>query len=65
MDSLDLTHILAAYEKDEARGRRGYDPAMMTKLLVYAYSTGKLTSRAIERVLRGGLLPRDRRRRLS
>ncbi|MGV8082076.1 MAG: IS1182 family transposase [Coriobacteriia bacterium] len=49
VDSLDLSGILSAYEKDEARGRRGYDPAMMTKLLVYAYSTGKLSSRAIER----------------
>ena len=50
VDTLGLSHILAAREKDEARGRRGHDPVMMTKLLVYAYSTGKLSSAAIERV---------------
>jgi len=42
VDTLDLSSILAAYEKDESRGRRGYDPVMTTKLLVYAYSAGKL-----------------------
>lgn len=66
VDTLDLSGIMSAYEKDETRGRRAYDPVMMTKLLVYACSTGRLSSRAIERacyeevsfrVLSGGNTP--------
>lgn len=49
VDSLDLTAILSAYEKDETRGRAGYHPVMMTKLLLYAYAVGKPSSRRIER----------------
>ena len=49
VDSLDLSGILAAYEKGDLRGRPGYNPVMMTKLLVYAYAVGKPSSRGIER----------------
>ena len=49
VDSLDLSAILSAYNKDEARGRAGYHPVMMTKLLIYAYAIGKPSSRKIER----------------
>ena len=49
VDSLDLSAILAAYDKDETRGRAGYHPVMMTKLLLYAYAVGKPSSRKIER----------------
>lgn len=49
VDSLDLTAILASYDKDETRGRAGYHPVMMTKLVLYAYAVGKPSSRKIER----------------
>lgn len=49
VDSLDLSGILAVYEKGDLRGRPGYNPVMMTKLLVYAYAVGKPSSRRIER----------------
>ncbi|SMX77791.1 Transposase [Brevibacterium sp. Mu109] len=46
-DVLDLTDIYASYEK--LRGAPPYDPAMMLKVLLYAYSTGITSSRKIER----------------
>jgi transposase len=48
VDALDLSAIFAAYEGEE-RGQPPYHPAMMVKLLVYAYCTGKPSSRRIER----------------
>lgn len=44
---LDLTDIYASYEK--LRGGPPYDPAMMLKVLLYAYSTGITSSRKIEK----------------
>lgn len=49
VDSLDLSAVLAAYEKQELRGRPGYDPTMLVKLLLYAYCVGRPSSRRIER----------------
>ena len=49
VDAMDLSAILRKYEKDDARGRAGYHPRMMVKLLVYGYCTGKRSSRGIER----------------
>lgn len=46
-DVLDLSDIYASYEK--LRGAPPYDPAMMLKVLLYAYSTGVTSSRKIER----------------
>ena len=46
-ESLDLTAILATYE--EERGFPPYHPAMMTALLLYAYSQGVYSSRRIAR----------------
>jgi transposase len=48
VDALDLSAIFAPYEGEE-RGQPPYHPAMMVKLLVYAYCTGKPSSRKIER----------------
>jgi transposase len=45
---LDLTAILAAYER-ELRGFPPYHPAMMVALLLYAYSRGVYSSRQIAR----------------
>jgi transposase len=44
---LDLAAILAEY--DEARGQPPYHPAMMTALLLYAFSQGLYASRRIAR----------------
>ena len=49
VDSLDLSAILCEYEKNELRGRPGYDPALLTKLLLYGYTQGKTSSRKLER----------------
>ena len=46
-DMLDLTAIYASYTN--ATGAPPFDPRMMLKLVVYAYSTGVTSSREIER----------------
>lgn len=50
VDSLDLSAIEATYE-DELRGAPPYHPAMMVKVLLYAYCTGVYSSRKIARRL--------------
>jgi transposase len=47
VDVLDLSSIFDAY--DTRRGQPPYHPVMMVKLLLYAYCTGKPSSRKIER----------------
>ena len=47
--ALDLTPILAAYESGDGRGQPPYHPALLVKLLVYCYCTGKPSSRKIEK----------------
>lgn len=49
VDALDLSALFAVYEQGDGRGQPPYDPALMVKLLVYAYCTGKPSSRQIER----------------
>jgi len=44
---LDLSPILASYT--ESRGFPPYDPRLMMRLLIYGYTTGVRSSRAIER----------------
>ena len=46
--ALDLTPIIATYETGDGRGQPPYHPALMVKLLIYAYCTGKPSSRKIE-----------------
>lgn len=48
VDELDLSPIYAEYEK-ESRGYPPYEPSMMLKVLMYAYSVGVYSSRKIER----------------
>lgn len=48
VDALDLSAIVDAYEGD-GRGQPPYHPAMMVKLLLYAYCVGMPSSRRIER----------------
>jgi transposase len=47
VDSLDVSAIVGAY--GDGRGQPPYHPAMMVKLLLYAYCTGCPSSRKIER----------------
>lgn len=49
VEALDLTPIVATYDEGDGRGQPPYHPAMMVKLLVYAYCMGKPSSRQIER----------------
>lgn len=49
VDQLDLRPILSTYR--ELRGQPPYDPRMMVKVFVYAYSVGIRSSRRIERAL--------------
>ena len=44
---LDLSPILASYT--EKRGQPPYDPRLMVRLLIYGYTTGVRSSRAMER----------------
>jgi len=46
-EALDLEPFLASYT--EAKGFPPYDPRMMLKLIIYGYSTGVRSSRAIEK----------------
>ena len=49
VDALDLSAILAVYERGNGRGMPPYHPKMMVKILIYAYCVGKPSSRKIER----------------
>ena len=48
VESLDLAGILKVYEEGDGRGRPPYHPALMVKLLIYGYCTGRMSSRKIE-----------------
>src|SRR6266480_7563496 len=47
VEQLDLSEILNSYE-DDLRGRPPYHPALMIKLLIYGYCTGRMSSRKLE-----------------
>src|SRR5215208_6521351 len=49
VDQLDLTPILAVYEQGDGGGNPPYHPVLLTKLLLYAYCQGVVSSRAIAR----------------
>jgi transposase len=48
VEELDLSRILNKYEEGDSRGRPPYHPALMVKLLVYGYCTGRMSSRKLE-----------------
>ncbi len=49
VDQLDLRPFVAKFERrEDGRGSLAYHPAMMLKVLIYAYSTGVFSSRRIE-----------------
>ena len=49
VDQVDLGEFVRAYEVGDGRGQPPYHPAMMVKLLLYAYCVGMPSSRKIER----------------
>lgn len=49
VDHLNLQSLYAVYEQGGDRGQPPYHPAMMLKLLVYGYCTGKPSSRKLEK----------------
>jgi transposase len=49
VDELDLSAIVIPAQSKDPRGEKGFDPRMMTMLLLYAYCTGIVSSRRIER----------------
>jgi transposase len=49
VDELDLSQILIPAQSKDPRGEKGFDPRMMTLLLLYAYCVGIVSSRKIER----------------
>ena len=49
VDELDLSKILGPAQANDPRGEKGYDPRMMTLLLLCAYCVGTVSSRKIER----------------
>ena len=49
VEQLDLSQFYAVHEAKDTRGRAGYHPAMLVAVLIYAYCTGRRSSRSIER----------------
>jgi transposase len=49
MNELDLSAIYAEYQRKDGRGLSAYHPLLLTRLLLYGYSTGVTSSRRIER----------------
>jgi transposase len=47
-EALDLSEIYAYYERNDGRGLAAYHPLLLTRLLLYAYATGRTSSRRIE-----------------
>lgn len=48
VEQLDLSALLQPYEEGEQRGQPPYHPVMMAKLLIYGYSTKRMSSRRLE-----------------
>ena len=49
LNAMDLSAIWESYERKDSRGRDGYHPMMMVRLIVYGYSIGVTSSRKIEK----------------
>lgn len=49
VNELDLSPILIPAQAKDPRGEKGFDPRVMTMLLLYAYCVGIMSSRKIER----------------
>lgn len=48
-EEMDLSRICACYGGKDGRGKAAYHPLLLTRLLLYGYCTGVVSSRRIER----------------
>jgi transposase len=48
VETFDLSEIYAQYERKDGRGLAAYHPLMLTRLILYAYASGRASSRKIE-----------------
>ena len=48
VDTLDLREIYGQYERKDGRGLAAYHPLMLTRLLLYGYATGRVSSWQLE-----------------
>ena len=62
VNELDLAAILIPAQAKDPRGEKGFDPRMMTMLLLYGYCVGIVSSRRIKRACYENLAFRVRRR---
>lgn len=69
VDEMDLSGFYGPHEESDPRGNQPFHPAMMLKILIYAYATGTFSSRRIAqkieedvafRVLAAGNFPQHR-----
>lgn len=69
VDEMDLSAFYRGQQESDARGNQPFHPAMMLKILIYAYATGTFSSRRIAqkieedvafRVLAAGNFPQHR-----
>jgi transposase len=69
VDEMDLSAFYGRHEESDPRGNQPFHPAMMLKILIYAYATGTFSSRRIAqkieedvafRVLAAGNFPQHR-----
>lgn len=69
VDEMDLSGLYERHEESDPRGNQPFHPAMMLKILIYAYATGTFSSRRIAqkieedvayRVLTAGNFPQHR-----
>jgi transposase/IS5 family transposase len=69
VDEMDLSALYGPHEESDPRGNQPFHPAMMLKILIYAYATGTFSSRRIAqkieedvafRVLAAGNFPQHR-----
>jgi transposase/IS5 family transposase len=69
VDEMDLSALYGRHEESDPRGSQPFHPAMMLKILIYAYATGTFSSRRIAqkieedvafRVLAAGNFPQHR-----
>lgn len=54
-NKLDLSHYFGAYQNEET-GRPAYDPAILLKIILFAYSKGITSSREIEWCCRNNII---------
>jgi transposase len=47
-ETLDLSQLYNHYERNDGRGLAAYHPLLLTRVLLYAYATGRSSSRRIE-----------------